>query len=735
MQSQKNRWILSIEMIRQTCRKVFSPAFFCLEKLFPILFALGLFVFIFLCSHLFLYLQRTPLQNASFNLAQMSSELRNLKHTKADIVEPKKLLKEIIASHPLLYHLKIALGDKNGVILSSEGLDSYLGQEMSLLLHQGTHSYVNGVEITRLYLNNQQGFAVVIKPEAASFSLLLLQNFDDILPNQKHIILVLFSLFFIATSLCSLLLYAFFSRTKILQKIILTSQRIETRTNTAMLCGLCGLWDWDLARGRVFWSPSIYQMLGYNPQNSLLAIAEISSILKKDSIDLYKIADDIMAGKMHHLDVILPLRHANGQYIWLRLRGAFEESSEPHLVGMVFDMSEQRQLAQQTAEADLRIREALENISESFVLWDASGKLVMSNSKYREYAQLSEELAHIEKKEENELLKLSSLPSWLHHNDNYTVEKQLSDGTWLKISNHPTREGGLVSIGTDISELKQHHKILEDKQRDLLLTIRQMRNTRERELWRIKEVETLNKHLQQEKERAENANKAKSTFLANMSHELRTPLNAILGFSEMMQQSAFGPLGSERYQEYVNDIHKAGSHLLGLINDILDMSKIEAGHYKLETKTIDLSPCIDEVLRSIEPLAQQKQLHVTKKLPEKMLLEADKRALRQVFLNLLSNAIKFTPEKGSIHITGRKHSNYIAVVVEDTGVGIPEEALSKLGQPFEQVENAFTKKYAGSGLGLAISRSLVHLHKGELTIASTLGQGTKVILRLPVSLT
>ena len=235
-----------------------------------------------------------------------------------------------------------------------------------------------------------------------------------------------------------------------------------------------------------------------------------------------------------------------------------------------------------------------------------------------------------------------------------------------------------------------------------------------------------------ETERAEAANRAKSEFLANMSHELRTPLNAIIGFSEVMESGLFGPLGSERYEEYARDIHRSGSYLLGVINDILDMSKIEAGQFTMDREEIELGPLIGETVRVISLQAAKKSITVETEIAENMSLFADRRAIKQIAINLLSNAVKFTGQGGHISVRARNVANAMVLTIEDNGCGIPKDKLGKLGRPFEQVQNQFTKSHAGSGLGLAISRSLAELHGGALKISSTEGVGTIVSVRIPV---
>ena len=240
-----------------------------------------------------------------------------------------------------------------------------------------------------------------------------------------------------------------------------------------------------------------------------------------------------------------------------------------------------------------------------------------------------------------------------------------------------------------------------------------------------------NKNYEAEKLRAEAANKAKSEFLANMSHELRTPLNAIIGFSEILTAQMFGPVGSPKYAEYARDIHDSGLHLLHVINDILDMSKIEAGHMRLNAESIDLQPLIEEVLRITSTQADTKKLTIRKRICDDLSLVGDRRALKQILINLLSNAVKFTPEGGRVELRTHVHEGALIVSVADTGIGIPPEAMRKIGQPFEQVQSQYARSQGGSGLGLAISRSLVHMHGGTMKIRSCPGKGTVVSLILP----
>jgi two-component system cell cycle sensor histidine kinase PleC len=193
----------------------------------------------------------------------------------------------------------------------------------------------------------------------------------------------------------------------------------------------------------------------------------------------------------------------------------------------------------------------------------------------------------------------------------------------------------------------------------------------------------------------------------------------------------FGPVGSPKYEEYAKDIHESGKHLLNVINDILDMSKIEAGQMKIRCETIDLGPLIEESMRLTAIPAEEKNITVSQQVNDGLSIVADRRAMKQILLNILSNAVKFTNEGGKIALRARKVDGAVLLSIVDTGIGIPKSALSKIGSPFEQVQSQYAKSKGGSGLGLAISRSLVSLHGGSLRIRSHEGRGTVVSLRIP----
>ncbi len=241
--------------------------------------------------------------------------------------------------------------------------------------------------------------------------------------------------------------------------------------------------------------------------------------------------------------------------------------------------------------------------------------------------------------------------------------------------------------------------------------------------------------LRQAKEQADFANRSKSEFLANMSHELRTPLNAIIGFSEILKDQLFGPVGQPQYVEYAQDIYDSGQLLLSLINDILDMSKIEAGKRQLAETTLDLEGLAHSVERLVAARAKMGKLKLVIDVPKTLPgLRGEEKAMKQILTNLLTNAIKFTPEGGTVSLNAQLDTDGgISIAVADTGIGIKAEDIIVALTPFGQIESAMSRKHQGTGLGLPLTKALVELHHGTLDIRSTPGEGTTVILTFPPS--
>ncbi len=541
------------------------------------------------------------------------------------------------------------------------------------------------------------------------------------------------------SSILLVILYAYYTqvkRTRDADEIFLES---NLRVETALSRGRCGLWDFDFASREFFWSRSMYDMLGLPAADRPMSFADAERLMHPDDNSLHTLARSITRGSAGQVDQILRIRHAKGHYVWMRARAQVirTHSGRVHMIGIAMDVTEQHRLAQRYAEADQRLADAIECTSEAFVLWDKNDRLVMCNDHFQQAYGLPNgvlvpgtERAVVNAAAARPIIERRIVdPGRSNHSQ--TTEVQLADERWLQINERRTRDGGLVSVGTDITQLKRNQERLRESERRLMATINDLSASRQILERQKAELSTANTNYLAEKERAEAANKAKSEFLANMSHELRTPLNAILGFSEILQDQMFGPLGSSRYNEYAKDIHDSGKHLLNVINDILDMSKIEAGHIKLSCETIDLAPLIEECLRLTSIPAACKNILVEQSISSGIKLTADRRAMKQILLNLLSNAVKFTNNGGRIAVRTRKVDDAVVLTIADTGIGIPKSALSKIGQPFEQVQSQYAKSKGGSGLGLAISRSLTLLHHGRMRIRSREGIGTVIAIRIP----
>jgi two-component system, cell cycle sensor histidine kinase PleC len=521
----------------------------------------------------------------------------------------------------------------------------------------------------------------------------------------------------------------------------LINDAVRGRIDTALNRGRCGLWDWDLSRGRIFWSQSMFTMLGLDTRSDLLTFGEVNALVKSDDIDLFAIADQLICSKIDHIDQTFRMQHTDGHWIWLRVRCELSQGAADaglHLIGIAVDITEQKSLAEKTVEADLRLRDAIETIPEAFVLWDAGDRLVLCNSHFQRLHKLPDSAVTPGTSYET-VIEVGSMPevrTRLHETGHHepgarTFEAQLDDGSWLHISERRTKDGGYVSVGTDITRIKEHEQKLVDNDLRLRATVNDLKRSQTALERQAIELADLAEKYSREKNRAEEANQTKSKFLANMSHELRTPLNAIIGFSEIMESGMFGTLGSEKYQEYCHDILTSGHYLLEVINDILDMSKIEAGRMKLDMETLDLSKTLAESLRVVSGRAEDKHLVLDTDIEGSIPVVADRRAIKQIIVNLLSNAVKFTPDSGRVVVRTRVLSDSVLLMIADTGIGIAPQSLARLGRPFEQVESQLTKTYQGSGLGLAIARSLTNLHGGSMRLRSKLGTGTVVCISLP----
>lgn len=359
------------------------------------------------------------------------------------------------------------------------------------------------------------------------------------------------------------------------------------------------------------------------------------------------------------------------------------------------------------------LQSTIENIGEGLSVFDSQRRLIARNGRFCELLELPADLPLGTPL--GEILMLQAVRGDFGDDDpNLDVadrlerfyrdvptlkERTTPGGRVLQIRRRAMASGAIVSVYSDITEVKV-------SERKSILACNQ----------------------------AEMANRSKSEFLANMSHELRTPLNAIIGFSEIISQELFGPIGNEKYLEYMTDIHKSSLHLLSIINDVLDMSKIEAGKFELSKEILKIENVVADVIRMMHEQAASRGIELIPELPDKEVsVCADERAMKQVFLNLLSNAIKFSKEGGKVSIRVIADQPGVAVVrFEDRGIGMNQEELKRALQPFGQAKPATTRNYGGTGLGLPITKGLVEAHGGRLAIDSEAGFGTVVSVLLPI---
>ena len=328
---------------------------------------------------------------------------------------------------------------------------------------------------------------------------------------------------------------------------------VRGRIDTALNRGRCGLWDWDLARGRVFWSRSMFDILGLPAREDLLTFGELNALVHPGDIDLYGLARQLADAQVQSIDHAFRMRHADGRWLWLRARCELarqEGETGLHLIGIAVDVSEQKNLVERTTAADLRLRDAIETIPEAFVLWDADNRLVLCNSNFQELHRLPDVAVAPGTPYEavvaagtKPIIRTTSITDDGQPQGARTFEAQLTDGRWMHISERRTKDGGYVSVGTDITKIKQHEQKLIEGEKRRIATINDLRHSQQTLERQTDELADLAEKYADEKTRAEEANQAKSKFLANMSHELRTPLNAIIGFSEIMEFGDVRPAG------------------------------------------------------------------------------------------------------------------------------------------------------------------------------------------------
>ena len=514
------------------------------------------------------------------------------------------------------------------------------------------------------------------------------------------------------------------------------------RLEAALELGRCGLWDWDVARGRIYLTRSMRRLLGLPLADGYLDLADFLLLQHPEEPPIDDLLEQQLQTGEKTFEQELRLRNQqDGTWLWLKLRGALpaDDSRAPHLLGIAIDITAQKRAAADKRDAELLLDQAIESISESFALWDAGMRLVKCNSKFREFHGLpreacrpgrsyadimSEAGCRCRKREFRHVLESAG-------GRETVMEMELEDERWLQISERQMEWGGSVSVGTDITELKRKQLELESSRQELEQTVHALEQTQAEIEHKNIRLRRLARRYQQEKERAERALRTKSQILANVSHELFTPLNHMVVSAEILQMGQKGELTSEQ-RTYIRQILQAGGEMRRKIHDIMEYAELSTESRELRPAAFRPAELLAEVTEAHAARAEEKGIALHWRAAEGLVAQADAQSLQQALRQLVSNAVTFT-EKGEVLVSAevRKEDGALLLSVRDTGVGIPEELLSRIGQPFERAGSAYNSHKGGSGIGLAIARAVAEMHGGKLEIDSAPGKGTLVRLVIP----
>ena len=644
-------------------------------------------------------------------------------------------LQTLVSAHP---DRMVFLAGRNGVIVAASGLAP-------------THSELAALGVTPAKVRDAVDHGAAIGASldrgrsaklfmAATTDALLIGGVEAPSPlsNRRSQIANVFSLL-APMAIGAILMLLMMAQTRRAAEAAALRHESEQKFRMAVEAARCGIWEWRLRDEQVLLSDMTGLMMGWGGGGLVSTDEFIARIAPEHQGTVRKALQSALT--FGALDVTFCVPRPDGGAAWLDARGqafgAPEIQGYTTLIGVALDVTEERVAERRVLAAERRLHDAIDSVSEAFVLWDRRGRLLMCNGSFRSFFMLEPQVVQPGAKRSavHQILELairrqaspsSSAPG--------AREVEMVDGRWLQISERRTAEGGMVMTAADVTAIKKQEEGRRINEEALQQAVTRLKESQHK-------LTELAQKYQEEKMRAESANTAKSEFLANMSHELRTPLNAINGFSEIMVHEMFGPLGDRRYKEYAQDILGSGQHLLALINDILDMSKIEAGKMTLSLDWLAIEDVVDDVTRLMRNRADAANLVLTMSVPPGLPeIEADYRAVKQVLLNLISNAIKFTPAGGRVDVKvwslGEETADYrLQISVCDTGIGIAQEDIGRLAQPFAQIETQHAKAQAGTGLGLALTKSLVELHGGVLDIESEPGLGTTVSFTLPVKRT
>lgn len=541
--------------------------------------------------------------------------------------------------------------------------------------------------------------------------------------------ILIYVLLLLAPALAIYGLYAMLrGQAKEVEDALATERESSDMINLIMDGAEAGFWEVTPDTGIAKLSEQFASLLGVRDNTDLTMERFLGAVFSEDR---ERVRQSIERGReIKTLRIQFRTQYDSGQ-TWIEMSGReVRHGSEDaeRFAGIASDFTERKRVDDRLRKTERRLRNALEGYDGPFAIWDSRKRLLYWNGAYARTFNVAQALRAGMGYDTAALARAPSVrqetPSQAEPN---TSLVQLTSGRWLKIVERATPEGGLITVGVDVTDTTLASNQLNRQKVKLKRLIAELEKSEGH-------AAELARKYSEEKDRAERAAQSKSAFLTNMSHELRTPLNAINGFSEILSTELYGPLGDERYKGYANDILMSGQHLLDMINDILDMAKIEAGKMSIELMPIDPIDPVDAAVRMIRRKAEDENITLTfeaeSDLPE---IAADHRAIRQMSLNLLSNAIKFTDEGGRIAVTLRRQDDFLRYAFTDNGIGIPEKDIPRLATPFEQVSSSSDRNHEGTGLGLALTKSFAEMHGGRLSIASQHGRGTTIAFYLPIN--
>jgi two-component system, cell cycle sensor histidine kinase PleC len=525
-----------------------------------------------------------------------------------------------------------------------------------------------------------------------------------------------------------------------------SATRLFNRFEVALDRGNVGLVDARIGEAHVWLSNSMFRLLGLEHGERQVSRTDLEDLVHPDDLSPLTIIEqaDPQSGEIDHL---FRMRHASRGWLWMHMRAAriAENGRRGRLLGIVMDVTAEREAAAESERADLRLRDAIESISEAFVLWDENNQLLLCNSKYRSFHGLTD--AQTQRGTRYKALMGHAQEPRLvveigqgadEDGRARAYEAQFEDGRWLLISERPTNAGGYVSVGTDITARKVQEDRLIENERQLRITIADLASSREALRKQAQELAELADLYHDQKIEALCAVKMKAEFLANMNHEIRTPLNAILGFAEVIENEVLGPVACEKYRDYATHIRESGVNLLVIIDDILEMANIEAGRVQIERSSNRVGDLLEEAATTVALDAASKNVRleidplVTDSAGQKC-IEIDARATGQALAHLVRNAIRLSPVGGTVTMRARMQGEYINIFISDRGCHLSEADIGTLSKPFGHIDSMLHDGCKGSGLGVAIARELIELQGGSLRIRSTPLIGALTMLHLPIT--